>query len=115
MTSFIDYDSQMTPGYDIEISCIFTDSTKNRFQLLVSFTFELSINSRADVRAVTFWILQVCVGESLRGRQIGTGEGEGEGGEHIDREERRTTWRIDHPEKHIFTAKIATVNQVGED
>lgn len=49
MTSFIDYDSQMTPGYDIEISCIFTDSTKNRFQLFVSFTFELSINSRADV------------------------------------------------------------------
>lgn len=41
-------------------------------------------------------------------------EGKGEGGEHIDRGERRTTWRIDHPEKHISTTRIATVNQVDE-
>lgn len=53
--------------------------------------FITSALSRADVCGNILDFL-VYVGRSSRGRQVGIGgEDKGEGGEHIDREERRTT------------------------
>lgn len=50
------------------------------------------------------------MGRSSRGRQVGKGEG----GEYFDRQEKRTTWQIDHPEKRISTIRMTTINQVSE-